>query len=208
MTKVLENERYFVDTAENALKAIELFSFNQYDLIISDLMMEGIDGIQFLSYVRKMNPNIKTIILTAQPSMDSEFAALDIYVDKYLTKDSRLDVFLKHIEVLLEQSQIKRHTDYILEAKADGIVMDLYGHSVTKNHQPIDITPKEYNLLRYLLENKGKALGREEILENVWVMEYEDVDVRVVDVHIKALRQKLNITSIVSIRGFGYKWDK
>jgi Response regulators consisting of a CheY-like receiver domain and a winged-helix DNA-binding domain len=208
MTKILEDEGYIVDAAENVLKAIEYFSFNTYDLIISDLMMEGVDGLQFLTYVRKMNPEIKTMILTAEPSMDSEYAALDIYVDKYIVKETRMDVFLKHIEVLLTQSFKRAKTEHLLESKSDGIIMDLYGHTVTKNNKRISVTPKEFNLVRFLLENKGKALSREEILEKVWVIEYEDVEVRVVDVHIKSIRKKLNITSIISIRGYGYKWDR
>lgn len=208
LINVLSKEGYQVDGAEHALQAMELFTKNQgYDLIISDLMMDNIDGIQFLTYIKNINPNSKTMILTAEPSMETELAALNIYVDKYLVKGTHIDVLLKYVERILEDPRAiapLQHT--LLRSKVEGVVVDVTALTVTKDEQEVALTPKEFAILKILLENRGLAVSREKILDELWDTKFETVDARVIDVHVKALRKKLQIQSIISVRGYGYKW--
>jgi len=187
---------------------MELFALKEYDLVISDLMLNEIDGIRFLSYIKRLNPIIKTMILTAEPSMDSELAALDIYVDRYLVKETRVDVLLKYIDVILKQDspELAKH-QRVLKAPEEALELNLLGRKVTKNGEEVKLTPKEFEILKILLVNRGQALTRDEILAEVWDINYEDIDIRVIDVHIKKIRQKLKLQSIISVHGYGYKWD-
>jgi len=208
ITDILENEGYHVDAVGAAMDAIELLTEKRYDLIISDLVMETIDGLRFVRYVRKTNRQVKIMLLTAQPTMDTEIVALNLRVDKYLTKETRVDVLLKYIEILLfEAPGVGEEIIDILYAPKDDVEIDTAARTVRKNNELVELTPKEYGILKVLLENHGKAVGRYTLIEEVWDVEYESIDTRVIDVHIKTIRRKLKLQSIISVRGFGYKWD-
>jgi Response regulators consisting of a CheY-like receiver domain and a winged-helix DNA-binding domain len=205
LTNILTETGYLVESVSNALDAIQKCALQEYNLIISDLMLEAIDGIKFLAHIKKDMPNVKTMILTAEPSMDTELESLNIHVDKYLTKETRVDVLLKHIETLMQSKETKKRK--ILVAKDDDVIMDVAGRKVKKNNQEIPLTPKEFSVLKILLENLGTAVSREEFLKTLWDADYEIIDTRTIDVHIKSIRRKLAVQKIVSIRGMGYKWD-
>lgn len=208
IVKALEKNDYIVDGVASPIDGMEYFALKEYDLVISDLMLNEIDGIRFLTYIKRLNPIVKTMILTAEPSMESELAALDIYVDKYLVKETRMNVLLKYIHILLEEgtNRISQHKR-ILKAPEEGLLIDVLGRKVLKDDELVKLTVKEFEILRLLLSNRGTALTREEIIEKVWDTEHESIDVRVIDVHIKKIRQKLKLQAIVSVRGYGYKWD-
>lgn len=207
LTEILTHEGYQVTAVSSAMEAIEIFTLNQnFDLVISDLKMDELDGIKFLTYIKRIDKYKKTIILTADPTMDTELEALNIFVDKYISKDTRLDVLLRHIQNLIATQN--KEPASILLSKLENIQMDVRGLKVMKNNEPVSLTLKEFNILRFLLEHKGVALKREEFIEEIWNAEYENVDSRIIDVHIKELRKKLQIQCIVTIRGFGYKWDE
>lgn len=206
LANVLEEEGYQVEAVEDALIAIQKCTLQEYDLIISDLMMETIDGIQLLTHIKKENPKVKTMILTAEPSMDTELESLNIYVDKYLAKETRIDVLLKHIETVMGKDEAAKKS--ILVVKDENIIVDALAYKVTKHDEEIHFTMKEFRILKLLLENQGIAVSREMILKEIWDNdEYEGIDTRVIDVHIKTIRRKLGVQKIVSIRGIGYKWD-
>lgn len=209
LTKILKDEGYRVDSVGSPLEAIELFATNKFDLVISDLVMEELNGIQFLKYIKKVNPHMKTIILTADPTNDTELAALDIFVDKYLMKGASYPVLLKHIENLLAQQSGIAGNRMVskIEYVPENLVVNFLSRTVTKNGEQINITTKEFDILKVLLLNKGTALNREEIIEQIWDNAYENIDERVVDVHIRSIRKKLRTQAILSIRGYGYKWE-
>lgn len=206
ITKVLTKEGYAVTAAPGPIEAMEIFTKDrEFDLVISDLAMTPLDGIQFLTYIKNVDPTIKTMIMTAAPTLGSELAALDVYVDRYMEKDTHIELILRYIERLLEAPPKKAE---VLASHADNVIVNLLSFKVTKNDEEIPLTPKEYGVLKMLLERKGQAISREEILDELWDNEFEVVETRVVDVHIKSIRRKLQVQSIVSIRGYGYKWDE
>jgi len=206
--KLLMNERYYVDAVESALEAMEYFTLNRYDLIISDLIMEGVSGIQLFRYIKKTDVEVKTIILTADPTNDTEIEALDIYVDKYLVKGTPFEVLLKHIEHLLAiPPRASRKGKRRIFYEPEKIELDMMTRVVKRNDEKVNITTREFDVLCVLMENMGGALSREEIIAQIWDETYEKIDVRVIDVHIRSLRKKLKTQAILSIRGYGYKWD-
>lgn len=208
IAQILRVSNYEVDAVENAVIGIEKFVEKEYDLVLSDLQMEMMNGVRFISYIKKINPMIKTIILTGEPTADSEIKALTIEIDKYLRKDIRMDVLLKYIEMVLEIPTSVANSELILESRIDNLIVNVAKHQVMKNGEPAELTTKEYEILCFLLKNKGYPVSREQFIEAIWDSQHEDVDLRVIDSHLKSLRKKLQLVSITAIRGYGYKWNE
>ncbi|GBU11206.1 two-component regulatory system response regulator PhoP [Erysipelotrichaceae bacterium] len=208
--KLLKGEGYDVDAVADAITGIEHMGENKYALVITDLMMELMDGNRFSSFVKRVSPKTKIIILTGQPSAITEIMAIENKVDKYLTKGIRLDVLLKYVQYLV--SEFKNGAENTKVASiisvTENLELNVKAHTVTHNGVNISVTTKEFGLLYMFLSNKGNAIRREEFIEEIWDKRFEEVEERVVDVHIKILRKKLKLSSIVTIRGYGYKWDE
>lgn len=205
LKKILEGEGYIVDSAVTSLAALEFLAKNNYSLIISDLYMQDIDGIALVTTAKRIDPNIRTIILTGQPHEDTELVAIESNVDLYLSKEKSLDLVLRYVASLMKDRTYK-NTGVILESRSQNIILNLKTHEVKKNNELIELTPIEFEILQYFLESMNVRLSREEIIMRVWG---EDVtSSRVVDVHVKNLRDKLSIFSITTIRGYGYKWNE
>jgi Response regulators consisting of a CheY-like receiver domain and a winged-helix DNA-binding domain len=207
IAKILKNVGYQVDVVNDPLDGIAFFAKNSYDMVISDLKMETMSGVKLLSAIKKIDDKIKTIILTANPTPDSELEALNIYVDRYLVKEVRTDVLLKYIEQILRVENNFEKTKIFI-SKNENISISMKSREVYKNNEKIVLTKKEFELLCYFLDNKGSAISREEFIKNLWKVPITSIDERVVDVHIKTLRKKLKCHSIISLRGFGYMWDE
>jgi len=211
LTKILTDMGHDVTATTDVVKGLEFFQTKRFDLVISDLMMEVMDGVRFLSFIKRMNPAVKTIILTGFPTTDTELAALDIHVDYYLSKELRQEVFVKYIENVLAnpiEAYDMVQTATKLVSVRESIEIDLKEHIVYKYGVPVELTVKEFQILIYFLKNKQAAISREQIINTLWDCDHELVNYRVVDSHIKSLRRKLNIISLQSIRGVGYKWNE
>lgn len=206
---IFENEGYEIDAVDNPISGIEFFANNRYDLVISDLKMELMNGVRFLTSIKNMDENIKTMIITACPDDETELMAVDQNVDKYISKDKSLVVILRHVQQLLGEYGSKTNKgDMKITSKSENIVIDLLSHEVRKNEEVVQLTPKEFMLLLLFLRNSGTVLSRDKIISEVWGTPLEEIDERVVDAHVKKLRAKLSTFSIVSIRGYGYKWNE
>lgn len=205
---ILEQHGYKVDTAVDAIYGIELFGENKYDLVISDLKMEVMDGNRFLAFVKRVNPKTKSIILTGEPDPTSQLESLDIDVNQYLDKSIRMDVLIRYIEKILEAKSSSELEKKEYHSETEELSIDMRGRTVTVRGEDVYLTSREFGILVMLLRDKGKAIRRQEFIDELWDNRFEDVDQRVVDVHIKLIRKKLKVSSIVSIRGYGYKWDE
>ncbi len=209
LTHALRNLGYEVKSANNPVTGLELFVKEHFDLVLSDLKMEVMDGIRLAATIKSMDPQAKVIILTADPTEETEISALDVQVNQYLSKDKSIDVIKRYIENVLNQVSLNNNERQVeLTSKTEQIVMSLVEHTVHKQGELIPLTMKEYRLLRLFLENKNIALSRDMIISAIWDEDLENVDERVVDVHIKKLRTKLRSFSIMSVRGLGYKWNE
>ncbi len=205
IVKGLQEKNINVQLASTGNEARELLFANKWDLILMDVMLPDIDGIQLTKMLRFKKDYTPILILSALSDTLDKIDALDGGADDYLTKPFHFDELLSRINALT------RRTKFNYEKKSNfhtcrDIRLDTDKHVVMKGDKVIDLSPKEYRLLIYLLENKGKVLTRVQILENVWGIQY-DTNTNVVDVYISYLRNKLDESNeklIHTIKGSGY----
>ncbi len=201
----LTKSNYKTIEAEDGEKAIEIFYENQnkIKLILLDVMMPKVDGWTVLREIRK-NSNVPVIMLTARGEEQDELFGFELGVDEYISKPFSPKILVARIEAILKRTNgdKKQVRDY------NGIVIDEAGRTVTVDGKPIELSLREYELLKYLLDNEKVALSRDKILNNVWNYDYYG-DSRTIDSHIKKIRHKLGKKGkyIETIRGIGYKFE-
>ena len=173
------------------------------DLIILDVMMPVLDGWTVLSEIRRQN-NVPVILLTAKGTENDQLGGFRLGADDYITKPFSPSLLVARVEALLKRGG--KITDN--RRVCGDISIDDVAHMAYVKDKPLELTPKEYNLLLYFLDNKGVALSREKILNGVWNYDYFG-DLRTVDTHVKQLRSKLGESGnmIVTVRGVGYRLE-
>ncbi|MCB0429916.1 MAG: response regulator transcription factor [Flavobacteriales bacterium] len=202
----LEKEEYEVKTASNGRDALQIAKSFHPDLIILDVMMPEMDGIETCHELRKMEDIGNTLItfLTARNEDYTLIAGLESGADDYITKPIKPRVLVSRVKALLRRrSLIAAHPN---EIKAGPITIDLQKYLVSLDGQPMELPKKEFDLLFLLASAPGKVFKREEILSSVWG---NDVIVgeRTIDVHIRKLREKLGEHLIRTVKGVGYKFE-
>ena len=196
---------YQILEAEDGEKAIEIYETNKnkIKLILLDVMMPKLDGWSVLRKIRQES-NLPVIMLTARVEEQDELFGFELGVDEYIAKPFSPKILVARVEALLKRvyGDIKQVKDY------DGIVIDQEGRTVKVDGKNIDLSLREYELLKYLLDNENIALSRDKILNNVWNYDYYG-DSRTIDSHIKKIRHKLGKKGkyIETIRGIGYKFE-
>jgi len=200
----LVRKNYDVIEAENGEQAIDLF-FTKKDisLIILDVMMPKLDGWQVCREIRQYS-KVPIIMLTAKGDEKDELLGFDLGVDEYISKPFSPKILVARVEAVLRRS-IASDEDVI---SVGGIVLDKTAHQVKIDSEEIDLSFKEFELLTYFVTNKGVALSREKILNNVWNYDYFG-DARTIDTHVKKLRSKMGPKGdcIKTIWGLGYKFE-
>lgn len=200
----LKMKDYEVLLAGNGEEAIDLFfKEKSIALIILDVMMPRMDGWTALKTIRE-HSKVPVIMLTARSEENDELKGFDYGADEYISKPFSPKILVARVEALLRRSGVKK--EELLEV--GGIVIDEAAHSVMVDGKPIELSFKEYELLQYFVENKGIALSREKILNNVWNYDYFG-DARTIDTHVKKLRAKLMDKGdyIKTVWGMGYKFE-
>jgi two-component system, OmpR family, response regulator ResD len=200
----LRREGYFVLEAEGGNGALDIFyNTHKLDLLILDVMMPEPDGWTVCKEVRKTS-QVPIIMLTARSEETDELLGFELGADEYITKPFSPTILVARVQALL-----KRAGNTSRNIKSfDGLDIDLTGHVVCIEGEKLNLTPKEFELLCYLINNQGIALSRDQILDSVWKYDYFG-DSRTVDTHIKKLRMKLGNKGelIQTVRGFGYKFE-
>ncbi|MDA0691587.1 MAG: response regulator transcription factor [Nitrospinae bacterium] len=201
--KGLEEETYAVDVAYDGEEGLYLGMENQYDLIILDLMLPVIDGLEVLSRLRGNKVDTPILLLTAKDSVEDKVTGLNTGADDYLTKPFAFSELLARIRVLLRRG--KAETKTVLQV--DGLTLDLVSHKVNRNGEEIELTGKEYSVLEYFMRNQGKVLTRTMIAEHVWDYNF-DTFTNVIDVYVNHLRKKIDKSYpdklLHTLRGVGY----
>ena len=198
-------KQFSVIEAEDGEKALEIFeeNKNKISLIILDVMMPKLDGWSVLRKIRQES-KVPVIMLTARGEEQDELFGFELGVDEYISKPFSPKILVARIEAILKrvEGDPKELIDY------DGIVIDQEGRTVTVDGKDIELSLREYELLKYLLENSNIALSRDKILNNVWNYDYYG-DSRTIDSHIKKIRAKLGKKGkhIKTMRGVGYKFE-
>ncbi len=201
----LVKEDYTVLEAEDGEKALEVFEENEQkiNLILLDVMMPKLDGWSVLRQIRQKS-KVPVIMLTARAEEQDELFGFELGVDEYITKPFSPKLLVARIKAILNRTEKKENTT----KNYGGIEIDADGRTVSVDGKPIDLSLREYELLKYLLENENVALSREKILNNVWNYDYYG-DSRTIDSHIKKIRHKLGKKGkyIKTMRGVGYKFE-
>lgn len=200
----LVREGYVVCEAEDGEAALDIFcSNNDIDLIIMDVMMPKMDGWQLCKEVRKLS-KVPILMLTAKSEEQDELKGFELGVDEYISKPFSPKILTARVNALLRRTT--GDNEEILDMA--GITVNKIAHTVTIDGKEIDLSFKEFELLTYFMENRGIALSREKILNNVWNYDYYG-DARTIDTHVKKLRSKMGEKGkfISTIWGMGYKFE-
>lgn len=201
----LVKDHYDVLEAEDGEQAVELFFREKgIALIVLDVMMPRMDGWQVCREIREYS-QVPIIMLTARGDEQDELQGFKLGVDEYISKPFSPKILVARIEAILRRTQSAEGQELLV---CGGITIDKNAHQVLIDDQPIDLSYKEFELLTYFVENKGIALSREKILNNVWNYDYFG-DARTIDTHVKKLRSKMGEKGemIKTIWGMGYKLE-
>lgn len=200
----LTKEDYTVFEASNGEEGLFIFSTQKIDLVLLDIMMPIMDGLTMLEKLREVS-TVPVILLTAKGEEEDKLQGYDYGADDYITKPFSPKVLIAKVKVLL-----KRTRDDLDSSSQDfnGLTVNKLSHEVKIDGKEIILSPKEYELLIYLITNESIALSRDNILDNVWGIDYYG-DIRTVDTNVKRLREKLldKANYIITVRGSGYKFE-
>lgn len=203
IVKQLKASGYSVDSCFDGEEAYDYASSTEYDAAVFDVMMPKMDGFETVKKMRSNKIGIPVIFLTARDSIEDRVTGLDIGADDYLVKPFSFEELLARIRVVIRKNTQEK-TSII---KAADLVVDISKHRVERNGKEIQLSAKEYELLRYLIINKNHILSREQIENHIWNYDYEG-GTNVVDVYIRYLRKKIDENYerklIHTVRGMGY----
>ena len=190
------------DEAKDGNEAIDLVKNNNYDIIIMDIMMPHLDGFSAIKEIKKVK-NIPVLVLSARKEEYDKLLGFEIGIDDYMTKPFSPKELIARIKAITKRNNLNNKT-YIYK----DLIIDISSRKVTINDKEIILTPKEFDLLKYLVENENIALNREQILEHIWGYDFYGDD-RTIDTHIKTLRNNLGKYKkyIKTVRSIGYKFE-
>lgn len=201
--KGFEEETYAVDVAHDGEEGYNLAEMGQYDLIVLDLMLPKMNGMDVLGKLRDNKVNTPIILLTAKDSVEDKVTGLNKGADDYLTKPFAFSELLARVRSLLRRGQTETKT--VLQV--GNLTLDLVSHKVNRDGEEIELTGKEYSLLEYFMRNEGKVLTRTMIAEHVWDYNF-DTFTNVIDVYVNHLRKKIDKKHseklLHTLRGVGY----
>lgn len=199
----LKEEGYSVDSCYDGLEALDYLNSASYDVLVTDIMMPRLDGISLIKGLRDKGDMTPAIFLSAKDSVDDRVKGLDAGADDYLIKPFAFDELLARIRVVLRKPQ-KIKTNVL---KVRDLEMNVDSHEVKRGNRKIELSSKEFNLLRYMMMNEGIVLSRSTLEEHVWDFDYEGSS-NLIDVYIRYLRKKIDeneeVKLIRTIRGMGY----
>ncbi|MEW9502077.1 response regulator transcription factor [Jeotgalibacillus marinus] len=202
ISEFLLTQQYKVELASDGLEGLTLFQKNDFDLVITDVMMPNMDGFQ-LSQLIRQNSDIPIIMLTALEDDLDQLKGFETGVDDYITKPFSFDILIKRVEAVLRRNN-RTKENVQGQLTFENLVMNVPSFEAYEDNQLINLTTKEFELLHYLMENKGQVIPREAMINRLWGYNYSG-DTRVIDTHIKNLRRKLNGDYIKTVKGIGYK---
>lgn len=202
--KYLKDEGYATDCCYNGRDALDYIAGTEYDAIILDIMLPGLDGISVLKAIRRKNLPVPVLLLTAKGSVRDKVAGLDSGADDYMTKPFLLEELSARIRVMIRRSGVGRLDNTL---SAGPLTLNMDKKIAVRGGKEISLTAKEYAILEYLIHNKGIVLSREKLTEHIWNYDYEGTS-NIIDVYIRSLRSKIDAGHeeklIKTVRGIGY----
>jgi two-component system copper resistance phosphate regulon response regulator CusR len=205
LSRGLQSAGYAVDTVNTGGDAVEMVHSTEYDLVILDLGLPDIDGLQVLEKIRNRKVIPPVLILSARDSVDDRVKGLEQGADDYLVKPFAFVELLARARVLLRRGQPTPE-----KLLVGDLTLDCIRRKVTRLNENIELAPKEFSILEYMMRNRGRPLSRTMIVEHVWDMDYDGLT-NIVDVYIRHLRSKIDdkfpVKMIHTVRGIGYMLD-
>ncbi|HEY2297524.1 MAG TPA: response regulator transcription factor [Jatrophihabitans sp.] len=200
----LSNEGFTVDVAHTGPDGLHAAQESDYDAVVLDIMLPGLSGYRIIEHLRAAENWVPILMLTAKDGEYDEADALDLGADDYLTKPFSFVVLLARLRALLRRGVQPRPAALTV----DDLVLDPAAHTVKRGDSPIDLTPREFSLLEFLMRRAGDAVSKADILHHVWDANYEG-DANVVEVYVGYLRRKIDTPfgrqSVQTVRGAGYR---
>ncbi len=200
----LRQQRYTVETAGDGAAALERICTEPYDLIVLDIMLPEKDGFQVLEELRAEGVRVPVLMLTARGEVENRIKGLDLGADDYLHKPFSMAELLARIRALLRRSH-EQSSPYLV---VGDIRLDTNTRTVTRNNEPVPLTPKEFSVFEFLLYNRNRAISRFNLAEHVWGDAFDPFTMsNNIDVHIRNLRKKIDDQAgriVVTVRGVGY----
>jgi DNA-binding response OmpR family regulator len=203
VARALRAERYAVDVADDGTQGWELAQTYDYDLIILDLMLPGLSGEELLRRVRRKDPHVPILVLTARGGTEDKVSNFEAGADDYLTKPFAFAELIMRVKALLRRGPVARSS----VLRVADLELDRFTQQVRRAGRRIELTPKEYALLEYLASSPGRVFSRTMIIEHVWDQSFEGLT-NIVDVYVRHLRGKVDdpfaVKLIRTVRGVGY----
>ncbi|MGA8184369.1 MAG: response regulator transcription factor [Terriglobia bacterium] len=204
LKKGLEAEHYAVDIVPDGQEALYMAEEYDYDLVLLDLVLPKMDGLQVLRQIRNRKKNLPVLVLTGRTRVEDRVKGLDLGADDYMVKPFAFRELTARVRALLRRGE----GPVIFKLEVDDLEMNLVERTVRRGERKIELTPKEFALLEYLMRNRGRAVSRPMIIEHVWNFSF-DTMTNVVDVYINYLRKKVGGEDarklIYTVRGVGYR---
>lgn len=203
IVEFLKAEGYDVDYASDGLEGIQLFKKKEYNLVLLDIMMPNLDGYSVCKMIRQTS-NVPIIFLTALNEESNQLKGFELECDDYITKPFSFNLLIQRVKAVLRRGRINISSDLLIFEK---LKLDLNTYSVQIDDQNIELTLKEFNILKMLIEKYPQVVTRENLLDSIWGYDYYG-DTRIVDAHIKNLRKKISLPYIKTVKGIGYTLEK
>ncbi len=201
----IEEAGYGVVTAGDGVEALARFAGQEFDLILLDIMLPKIDGYGVCELIRQRS-DVPIIMLTALDGEENQIRGLDLKADDYITKPFSLPVLLRKIAAVLRRTSGRSGAPHTL--RHGELTLDLDGYKAYTAGEKIELTPREFEILRELMAHRGRILTRQNLLQTLWKYEFFG-DERIIDTHIKNLRKKLGAADCIeTVRGVGYRIEK
>ena len=207
IVKKLVMEKYGEDSCFNGDDALDYIFSTEYDVIVSDIMLPGIDGFEILKTIREKGIKTPVLLLTALDGIEDRVKGLDYGADDYLVKPFAFDELMARIRVLLRRNSTNGNSNASNVFSIANLTVNCNSHDVFRDDVPIKLSTREFTILEYMIRNKERVLSREQIEQHIWNYDYEG-GTNVIDVYIRYLRRKIDKDFepklIHTIRGVGY----
>ena len=210
VTGRLREARYEVDTATTGPEALERVEAQQPDLVLLDIMLPDLDGLEVCRRLRAEHPLLYIIMLTARDQEVDRVVGLELGADDYVTKPFSTRELVARIRAVLRRAPIVELMDVDAPAEASGVRVDRVRHEVQVEGELVELPPKEFELLAYLVEHAGRVLTRDQLIDEVWGSDYVG-DTKTLDVHVRRLRTRIEAdphdpVRVQTVRGVGYRF--
>lgn len=203
IVEFLGAEGYKVDYANDGVEGIQKFKQGNYDLVMLDIMMPNLDGYSVCKMIRQQS-NTPIIFLSALNEESNQVKGFELECDDYITKPFSFNLLIKRVEAVLRRSREDRNDKHLIFEK---LKLDLNTYTVHIDDETVELTLKEFNILKMLIEKYPQVITREQLLDSIWGYDYYG-DTRIVDAHIKNIRKKMQLPYIKTVKGIGYSLEK